>query len=113
MMGEGMLRGLNLSEAQRDRVFTIMHAQAPAMREQAKQVRKARQDLQALAMAGELDDSRLRAAADQASRAMADLAVLRARTHNEVFKVLTPEQQAQLRARIEQRQQHGLGPHRS
>ena len=113
MMGKGMLRGLNLSEAQRDLVFSIMHTQAPAMREQTKQVRKARQDLQALAMAGDLDDSRLRAAADRASRAMADLAVLRTRTHNEVFKVLTAEQQAQLRARIEQRHQHGHGSHRS
>ena len=35
-MGGGMmsphLRGLNLSEAQRDKIFEIMHAQAPAMR---------------------------------------------------------------------------------
>lgn len=112
MMGKGLLRGLNLSEAQRDRVFTIMHSQAPVMREQAKQVRQARQDLQALALAGELDDSRLRAAADRVSRAMADMAVLRARTHHEVFKVLTPEQQSQLRARLAERQHHGHGSHR-
>ena len=109
LMGPKMLSGLNLSEAQRDRVFTIMHAQAPAMREQAKQVRQARQDLQTLSLSGEMDESRLRAAAQRASQAMADLAVLRARTHNEVFKVLTPEQQSQLRTRLEQRHHHNHG----
>lgn len=113
MMSKGLLRGLNLSEAQRDRVFSIMHAQAPVVREHAKQVREARQALQTLALAGELDESRLRAAADRASKAMADMAVLRTRTHHEVFKVLTPEQQSQLRARLAERQQHGHGSHRS
>lgn len=113
MMGPKMLSGLNLSEAQRDRVFTILHTQAPAMREQAKQVRRARQDLQALSLSGELDESRLRAAAQRASQAMTDLAVLRARTHNEVFKVLTPEQQSQLRTRLEQRHQHHHGTRHS
>lgn len=114
MPGAGMLRGLNLSEAQRDRVFNILHAQAPKMREQAREARNARRDLQQLSMAGELDETRLQAAAQRASRAMTDMAVLRARTHNAVFRELTPEQQAQLKARIEHRShpmQHGHPGH--
>lgn len=107
MPGAGLLRGLNLSEAQRDRVFAILHAQAPQMRTQALEARKARQALQQVALAGELDEARLQDLAQRASRANTDLAVLRARTHNALFKELTPEQQAQVKARMEARPQHG------
>ena len=52
MMGGEMLpphlRGLNLTEAQRDKIFEIMHAQAPVMRDKAKALRKAETDLHAL-----------------------------------------------------------------
>lgn len=103
MPGAGFLRGLDLSEAQRDRVFSILHAQAPALREKAREARNAREAMHQLALAGELDESRLQEAAQRASRAMTDLAVQRARTHNAVFKELTPEQQSQLKARSEHR----------
>ena len=102
VMGRGLLRGLDLSQAQRDAIFAIMHAQAPVTRQQARQAREARQNLQQLALAGELDESRLREAAQRASQAMAELAVLRTRARHDVFKVLTPEQQAQVRTRLAQ-----------
>ncbi len=111
LMVRGLLQGLNLSDTQRDQVFAIMHAQAPALRQHSKEVRSARQDLQRLALSGDLEDSRLRQAAQRASQAMSELAMLRTRTHHEVFKVLTPEQQTQLRARLEQRQQRGGHQH--
>ena len=107
MPGAGLLRGLDLSEAQRDRVFSILHAQAPALREKAREARSAREAVHQLALAGELDEARLQEAAQRASRAMADLAVQRARTHNALFKELTPEQQSQLKARSEQRGHSG------
>lgn len=107
MPGAGFLRGLDLSEAQRDRVFSILHAQAPALREKAREARNAREAMHQIALAGELDETRLQEAAQRASRAMADLAVQRARTHNAVFKELTPEQQSQLKARSEHRGHSG------
>jgi protein CpxP len=107
MPGAGMLRGLNLSEAQRDRVFSILHAQAPQLRTQMREARQARQALQQLALAGELDEAKLQEAAQRASRASAELAVLRTRTQNALYKELTPEQQSQLKARMEQRGQQG------
>lgn len=110
--GAGLLRGLNLSEAQRDRVFAILHAQAPQMRAQTRDAQKAREALHQVALAGELDEARLQELAQRAARASTDLALLRARTHNALFKELTPEQQAQLKARMESRQQHG-GHHRA
>jgi len=107
MPGAGILRGVNLSEAQRDRVFAILHAQAPQMRAQALEAQTARQALQQVALAGELDEAKLQDLAQRASRANTDLAVLRARTHNALFKELTPEQQAQVKARMDARPQHG------
>ena len=110
MPGAAMLRGLNLSQAQRDRVFAILHAQAPQLRTQMREARQARQALQQLALAGDLDEAKLQDAAQRASRAGADLAVLRARTQNALYKELTPEQQAQLKARMEHRGHRGGHP---
>src|SRR5919204_5125222 len=55
-----MLRGLDLTEAQRDQIFKIHHDQVPAMREQMKQVRHAREDLIKIASADRFDDARAR-----------------------------------------------------
>jgi protein CpxP len=107
MPGAGMLRDLDLSEAQRDRVFSILHAQAPQLRNQMREARQARQALQQLALAGELDEAKLQEAAQRASRAGADLAVLRTRTQNALYKELTAEQQSRLKARMERRGQDG------
>lgn len=105
-MGEGMdggmhrrggemmmhMRALNLSEAQQDQIFKIHHDSMPAMREQMKQVRKARLELQQLAMADKFDDAKARQLADQQAKAMASLAVMHAQTANRVRQLLTPEQ---------------------
>ena len=98
-MGGGMmraLRGLDLSEAQRDAVFEIMHGQAPAMRERMKALRKARLELRALAQSADFDAARARARADAVGRAMADLALARAESGSRIYKLLTPEQRARL-----------------
>ncbi len=99
MGGEMMpphLHGLNLSEAQRDKIFEIMHAQAPAIREKAKAMRKADDDLRALASADDYSDAKARALADTAAKAMSEITLARARTERQVFEVLTPEQRKQL-----------------
>lgn len=123
-MGEGgaggfgrMLHSLGLDEVQRDRIFSIRHAAAPALREKAKAVRTARQELATVAMASEYDSARAKAAAEQLARATADMAELRAQTHHQVFRVLTPEQQKQLQERRGRMQPvgaahgHRHGPH--
>ncbi|HJV92256.1 MAG TPA: Spy/CpxP family protein refolding chaperone [Azonexus sp.] len=100
MMGGTMmpphLRGLNLTEAQQDKVFEIMHGQAPGMRDKAKALRKAEGDLQALSAAPDYSEAKARTLADAAAKAMAEMALLRAKTDRQVFEVLTPEQRKQL-----------------
>lgn len=99
MGGEMMpphLRGLNLTEAQRDKVFEIMHAQAPVMRDKAKAVRKAEDDLRALTAAADFSDAKAHSLADAAAQAMSDMMLARAKGERQVFEVLTAEQRTQL-----------------
>ena len=90
------LRGLNLTQAQRDQVFKIYHDQAPAAHEQMKQVQAAREQLNQLAGADRFDEPSARQAADAQAKALSNLAVLRAQTMYRVREVLTPEQRQQL-----------------
>lgn len=120
MSGRAWLRGLDLSEAQRDKVFTIMHAQAPKMREQAKLVRAARTELGGLATAANLDSGQLKAASDKLARAIAEMSESRVSTRNQIFQLLTPEQKQQVQARLTERggrggegRGMGQGGHRS
>ena len=102
--GDMMLRGLNLTEQQRDQIFKIHHDSVPAMREQMKQVQKARMDLRQIAMADKFDEAKARQAADAQAKAMANMAVMRAQTMNRVRQVLTPEQRQKM---DEMRNRHG------
>lgn len=114
MMGGSMmpphLHGLNLTEAQQDKVFEIMHAQAPVMRDKAKALRRAESDLRALTTAPDYSEAKARALADSAAKAMSEMTLARARADRQVFDVLTPEQQKQLsEAKQTEHGRHGHG----
>lgn len=100
-MGGAFLRGLDLTDEQRDRIFAIRHAAEPAMRDQMKVLRGARGEFARLALSSEYDESKVKELADRNAQAMSAMAQLRARTMNEMYRVLTPEQQA----RVKERQQ--------
>ena len=103
------LRGMNLSEAQRDKVFEIMHAQAPAMREKAKALRTAEDNLRALAASPDFSEAKARALADESAKAMADMTLARVKTERQVFDLLTPEQRKEA-AEARSRRGRGDGP---
>ena len=99
-MGGGMmmqLHRLNLSDAQRDKLFAIMHNAAPEAREHMKAMRKARATLAELAHADRFDDARANAASRDLGQAVAAAALLHTRTAAQALAVLTPEQREQLR----------------
>ncbi len=102
-----MLRGLDLTDAQRDQVFKIHHDQQPAVHEQMKQVRAAHETLMKLAAADNFDQAQARQAADAQAKALSTLALLRAQTAHQVRGILTPEQRTRLDQRSQQR--HGQG----
>lgn len=95
------LRGLSLTDAQREKVKTIVQAQAPAMQEKAKEARNARMELWSLSMSGQYDEAKAKSLADGGTKAMAEIALMRARSGSQIYQVLTPEQQTQLKQRME------------
>ena len=103
------LRSLGLSQAQRDQLFKIFYDQMPAMREQMKQLRQARTELTQAATGERYDEQAVRAAAEAQGRAVTQLALLRAQSMQKVNGVLTPEQRAKLKERME-RHGHFRGP---
>jgi len=97
---DGFLRGLDLSEQQRDRIFEIRHAAAPKMREQAKVLRETRGEFAKLALSASYDEAQVKTLADRNAQAISEMAQLRARNLNEIYEVLTPEQQAKVQERL-------------
>lgn len=114
-----LLRGLDLSDAQRDRIFELRHAQEPRQREQMKQLRASREALQALARSASFDAAQAQTLADQHAKAVSAMALTRAEFASKLRALLTPEQRKTLderRARLEEergagwRGGHGGGP---
>lgn len=98
MGGPGLhfLRGIELSEAQQDRVFAIMHAQAPQLREQEKAERKANEALRAMMDAGQYDEAKAAAQTRALGQAIAAQELLRVRAAAQVMALLTPQQKEEL-----------------
>jgi protein CpxP len=95
--GLPFLRGIDLSEAQQDRLFAILHAEAPQLREQDKAERKAHEALRAMAEAGDFNEAKASAQTKALGQAIAARELLRVRTAGQVMALLTPEQRARLK----------------
>ena len=72
------LRQLQLTDAQRDQIFTIFYDQSAATRERMKLVHRAREALRVAALSPGFDRAQARSLADAAGRAVADMALMRA-----------------------------------
>jgi Spy/CpxP family protein refolding chaperone len=90
------LHGIDLTEAQQDKIFEIMHNLAPQMREKAKAAHKARQELHELARSQNYDDSKAKSLTDTLARAHADMMLMHIRTDRQILALLTAEQHKQL-----------------
>ncbi|MBA5687822.1 Spy/CpxP family protein refolding chaperone [Rugamonas apoptosis] len=90
------LRGLELSEAQQDKVFAILHAQEPYLRDQGKAAAKAHAGLRELAHGAQYDDAKAASLTQAGAQAMANIMLQHVRTEQKLLAVLTPEQRKQL-----------------
>lgn len=110
------LQRLNLTEAQRDRVFDITHTNAPVMRDNMKAMQKARADLQALVMSPDYSDAKVKELADAVAAASSKMALDRIKMERQVYDVLTPDQRqklAEMKNECQERQpKRGDGPRR-
>jgi periplasmic protein CpxP/Spy len=100
---------LNLSDAQKAQMKSIIQKERETMKPFMQQLRETRQQLQQIEE-GTYDDAKVRNLAAQQSQAQVELTVEHAKLHNELFQVLTPDQQTKMKqmeanraARMQQR----------
>ena len=104
------LHGLELSEAQQDKVFGILYAEMPYLRDQHKTAAKAHEALRALAGADKYDDAKAASLAQAAAQANANIELQHVRTEQKLLALLTPEQRKQLAERQERQPHHPAHP---
>lgn len=103
-----MLRGLDLTDAQKSEVETLMKAHKSSMKDQrpADEARKAhRQQMLELITAADFDEKKVKQALASKQAARQQHAVNKMKLQNQVYQLLTPEQQEQYKASFEK--QHG------
>jgi protein CpxP len=97
------LRGIELTDAQRDQVKSIMDSHKDEFRQLGEKMRQAHEAFAQATQAETVDEATIRARSTAVASAMADEAILRAKVRSEVNAILTPEQLEQLKTRQEQR----------
>ena len=99
-MGEHMLDFfadyLNLSDTQQAQIKTILQKEHPAVKPLMHQSRLIEAQLRQY-VTGTYDEAKVRALAAQKAQVEVELTVQRARIHNELFQVLTADQQAKMK----------------
>jgi Spy/CpxP family protein refolding chaperone len=105
--GHRMLRQLDLTEAQRDKLFEMRHAMAPKMHAEMKTVRSTSQALRDMMQQGEYDEAQVKRLTEERAGAMSRMAQLRARGQFEMFQLLTPEQRTKWQELQSQRPRRG------
>ncbi len=91
-----MLSRLDLSAAQRDKVFTLVYKQIPALRAKKIALRKGQQALHKATQSKNYDAQRIRTLADAQARTQSTLLVMHAELSHRVTAILTPKQRGQL-----------------
>lgn len=99
-MGEHMLgffaERLNLTDAQQAQIKSVMQKEHPVLKPLMQQSHQL--DLQLRQYAeGSYDEAKVRTLATQKSQVQAELSVQETRIHNELFQILTADQQAKLK----------------
>ena len=105
------LMDLTLTEDQQDKVFAILHAAEPALREQEKAVRKARDGLRDLGRSAQFDAGSAATLAQALGKAESQLTLLRVRADHDVFAVLTAEQKTEISHLEAERESHRPAEH--
>ncbi len=97
------LSGLALNEEQRDRIFEILHQQAPQARKHAKAVRAAHEALREADLVVNYDEARVRSLTEALAKAEATQQQGRLATAHRLYAVLDADQRRLLESRKEGR----------
>lgn len=107
----GALHRLNLSDAQHDQVFELMHGQAKERHSLMRQLRQVQADLRSAAQAPQFDDAKAQALAHEQAKLTAQQLLLDVQLESKIRALLTPEQRQQLNQRPAGHHGMGMGPH--
>ena len=86
---------LNITDAQKAQIKTIADSHRDEWKALGDRARTAHQALEQAVTADSVDEGLIRQRSAEVAAVEADMAVARARTHAEVFQLLTPEQKTQ------------------
>ena len=102
---EGLpLRGLDLTDAQREQVRGIYGARQADFKAIGERLKTAHNAQHQAVTRVPVDENEIRARVSEASAVEADFAILRARIREQVYQLLTPEQQAKAKSLDAERQ---------
>lgn len=94
------LHGLNLSEAQQDQIFQLMHSKVPQFRELSKKARQTQEELGILIFNQNFDAARAKSLTDSAARNHSEMLILRASVDQQIYSRLNAEQRKKVAAKI-------------
>ena len=97
---------LDLTDAQQAQVKDIFAKEKPIIQPLIDQLKQGHHDLMQLETSGTFDEAKVRALAAQHTQTMTDLIVEKARVHNQIFQLLTPEQKAKATKLMQHHEQH-------
>ena len=89
------LHGVTLTEAQKDQIFTLTHAQVPVIREQHKQEFALKKELHEVTKAEKFDDAKAQQIATKLAALEKEKSLGHARNQAKILGLLTPEQRTQ------------------
>jgi periplasmic protein CpxP/Spy len=105
-------RELDLTDAQRTQMKAVLQKEHAAMKPQMQQLHLMQQQLKQYEE-GTYDEAKVQALVAQQAQTLVQLKVQETRIHNELFQLLTPDQQAKMQqfeanreARVQQRMQN-------
>lgn len=89
-------RQLNLTDDQKSQMETIMHTAHPAMKTLFEQQHQIEVQLRQY-VEGNYNDAKVRALATQKAQIEVELTVAQTKLHNQMYQLLTPDQQSQVK----------------
>lgn len=94
------VRHLNLSEAQKDQVFELMHSKAPTFRELGKKSKSIHDEMREFALSDTFDAAKAQSLADKAAKNHSEMLTMRAVVDQQIYALLNAEQRSKLAAEI-------------
>ncbi len=96
-----LLRDLDLTDAQRSQIKTILHNHRPEIETLAQQMIAARIELRKAIMAENLDEALVRQKYQKVAQLGEEVTLLRAKMKQEVYPILTPQQKTLIEKRFQ------------